>query len=454
MRKIAFFLTLILLVSGCAFWSVAEALPKVDQVKIMSVPFRKPTDLHYDLDGQRILVADAEQHAIYSIDLKTNRAEVVAGMPNKLDPYGNPQGGRVDGDIKVARFDSPRGIAVTESGAILVADTNNHCIRQIYKGKVTTIAGKKEGNKDGSRQVAAFSYPTDVAVDAFGYIYVADAGNDVIRRIHHDGTVSTLKVAVKHPQGLIGAGQYLYISDTGNHRILLYNVKTEEVIPIVPPSNGGFINGSTNRAQFNAPIGLCLAEDDLLVADTLNHSVRRVLNGGKVGVKTMNVETLLGGRIGYDSTSTGGVLMDTPSAVLVAKDKLYVADTLNGRIVVYSGYSKRQPSYYMEKSNTISIYVDGVNLDLREIPVIVEKGTTYLPVRVIGEFLGAEITWVQKDQSVIATRKGMQLKLESKNGTIRFVNGVSYIPLRKFAESFGIKVDWLQEYRAILLKTF
>lgn len=454
MRKIAFFLTLILLVSANVLMSVAEETHDADPVKIISNSFRKPSGLHYDVNGQRIIVVDSERHSIYSIDLKTNKIECIAGMPEKLDSFGNPVGGWVDGDSKAARFHSPKGVTVAQSGAILVADTYNHCVRQIYKGKVTTIAGGKEGNRDGTRQVAAFRYPTAVAVDSFGYIYVADSGNDSIRRIHHDGKVSTLKIKVKQPQGLLVSGENLYISDTGNHRILVYNTKNQELVPLVSTSSGGFVNGNTDRARFKAPIGLCLAGDDLLVADSLNHSIRRILKGGKVGVKTMNVETFLGGKIGYDGSKTGGVLMDTPNGMVVAKDKLYVADTLNGRILVYDRYSKREPSFHMENRENVSIYVDGVDLDLRAISVFIDKGTTYVPVRAIGEFLGAEIEWVSQEKSVIARRNGKEIKLESKDGTIRFVKGVSYIPLRKFAESFGIQVDWIHEYRAILLKTF
>lgn len=454
MRKIAFFLTLILLVSMTGMASAAKQTPDANQVKILSTPFRMPSGLFYDLDGQRIVVADSEQHSIYAIDLKTHKIERIAGLPNKLDPYGNPEGAHTDGDLNTARFHSPRGVAVTESGAILVADTFNHCIRQIHKGKVTTIAGGKEGNRDGSRKEAAFRYPTAVAVDSFGYIYVADAGNDAVRRIHHDGKVTTLNLKVKEPQGLLARGEYLYISNTGNHGILVYNTKTEGWHALVPSGGGGFVNGSTDRAKFKAPLGVGFAGDDLLVADSLNHSIRRILKGGNVGAKTKMVQTLVGGKVGYDFTKTGGALMDTPSAVVVARDNIYVADSLNGRILVYNKYSKMKPAFHIEKRENISIYVDGVDLDIRDVPIVIENQTTYVPVRVVGEFIGAEVIWVQADQSVTARWGGKEIDLKSKDGTIRFFQNRAYIPLRKFAESFGIQVDWLQEYRAILLQTF
>ena len=97
--------------------------------------------------------------------------------------------GYQDGPLGQAMFDDPKGIAVDGSGNIYVADTDNHCIRKISNGQVTTIAGVgpsggKAGDfEDGPAKEARFKYPVGVAVDSAGRVYIADQGNYRIRML-------------------------------------------------------------------------------------------------------------------------------------------------------------------------------------------------------------------------------------------------------------------------------
>ena len=102
--------------------------------------------------------------------------------------------GYADAIGEQARFRTPSGLAIDDAGALYVADTGNNLIRRIAPdGVVTTVAGGLEaGFRDAPGSLARFNGPIGVAVDATGRIIVADSYNDRIRAIHPDGTVVTV----------------------------------------------------------------------------------------------------------------------------------------------------------------------------------------------------------------------------------------------------------------------
>jgi len=106
---------------------------------------------------------------------------------------GNGTPGSADGVGTAATFYLPEGIAADEHGNLYIADTYNNMIRKINpQGVVTTLAGKKKkGAADGKGAAASFLHPAGIAVDKKGNVYVADMGNNKIRKITPDGTVST-----------------------------------------------------------------------------------------------------------------------------------------------------------------------------------------------------------------------------------------------------------------------
>lgn len=93
-----------------------------------------------------------------------------------------------------AEFSGPNGIVTDNNGIVYVADTDNHSIRKIaIDGYVTTIAGNgTPGYADGIGSDARFNYPTGIAIDDLGNLLIADAGNNRIRKIASDGTVTTI----------------------------------------------------------------------------------------------------------------------------------------------------------------------------------------------------------------------------------------------------------------------
>jgi sugar lactone lactonase YvrE len=144
--------------------------------------------------------------------------------------------GYADGLAAEAKFNSPRSVAVDGVGKVYVADTGNHCIRLISPdGQVSTLAGANEpGYVDGQGSEARFNFPSGIAVDADGNLYVADTANHSIRKIMPDGEVTTLAgngepgnvdgpgadARFRAPEGIAIDGKgNVYVADTGNHRV-------------------------------------------------------------------------------------------------------------------------------------------------------------------------------------------------------------------------------------------
>ncbi len=115
-----------------------------------------------------------------------------AGAVTTLAGVGSS--GSADGTRAAARFNEPQGVAVDVSGNVFVADADNNTIRKITTaGVVTTIAGTAglSGSTDGTGAAARFNAPTGVAVDGSGDVFVADCGNQTIRKITAAGVVTT-----------------------------------------------------------------------------------------------------------------------------------------------------------------------------------------------------------------------------------------------------------------------
>ena len=146
--------------------------------------FNRPTGLAVDAAGN-VYVADAGNHTI--------RKVTVAGVVTTLAGQAGVAGS-ADGTGASARFNSPGGLAISSTGDLYLADTNNSTIRKITPtGVVTTIAGLAgiPGLMDGSGGYAWFDQPEGLTLGLDGNLYVADTGNGMIRKVTLAGTVTS-----------------------------------------------------------------------------------------------------------------------------------------------------------------------------------------------------------------------------------------------------------------------
>jgi sugar lactone lactonase YvrE len=206
--------------------------------------------------------------------------------------------GSRDGDLDRAQFSDPFGVAVAADRTIYVADTGDlHRIRRVTDTAVFTLAGGPRGFADGQGAAARFDTPSGLAIDRQGVLYLADTGNNAIRRITPDGQVSTL--AGDGTAGrLDGPGQQarfngpvavavdrdgrILVADTYNDAIRAIN--PDGVVTTVAGGHGpGLVDGDPSAAWFHTPTGI--AADDagnIYVADMGSGQVRRILPSGTV----------------------------------------------------------------------------------------------------------------------------------------------------------------------------
>ncbi len=252
--------------------------------------------------------------------------------------------GDADGAGTAAQFNFPQGVAVDVDGNVYVADRNNNKIRKITPaGVVSTLAGSgTEGDAEGSGIDAQFSRPAGVAVDVDGNVYVADSGNDKIKKITPAGVVTALAgsnttgaadgsgtTAQFHfPVGVgVGVDGNVYVADYNNHKIR--KITSDGTVSTLAGSGTfGDTDGSGTAAQFDGPEGVTVDVDgNVYVADRENRKIRKITPDGVVS-------TLAGsGEFGDVDGSGTAAKFNGPGGVAVdANGNVYVADELNHKI--------------------------------------------------------------------------------------------------------------------------
>src|SRR5260370_29175894 len=224
-------------------------------------------------DGRAVYVSSSRNNAITSIDLTSKSLTVVAGTIF--------QQGSNDGIGDAARFNSPDGMTIVGQD-LYICDTNNSDIRKlnIPSRTVTTIAGTANiaGTEDGHGTAAHFNLPTQIATDGQA-LYIADSGNSAIRRITlADMNVKTIageagtpgktegnaaKSMFSGPRGVAVDKKAIYVADTGNDVIRKIDISSMQPSTIAGTGEEHDNDGPGNQPHFTNPAPLCPAPTPL-----------------------------------------------------------------------------------------------------------------------------------------------------------------------------------------------
>ena len=288
------------------------------------------------LPGGSVVVADTDNHCIRLIAAGGGSASTLAGKGGER--------GFADGSAAEARFNYPCGVVAGADGAVFVADTDNHRVRRIKDGAVTTFAGSgKLGGADGIGAAASFNGPSSLALGPGGVLYVTEYFGHCVRMISPAGAVTTLAgngefgyadgrgaaACFRGPTGIaVDAAGVVFVADHFNSRIRRI---TNGVVDTLAGSGAlGFADGAGAAAQFNYPAGLALdpTTGHLLVTDSGNHRIRAV------DPRSGAVSTLAGsGAEGAADGDAAAASFIWPSGVAVdAQGGVLVADTWNQRV--------------------------------------------------------------------------------------------------------------------------
>lgn len=279
--------------------------------------------------GDDRYVTDSANHTVRKI-ASGGTVSTLAGSPGTA--------GSADGFGSAARFRSPGGIA-TLGGNLYVSDTENHTIRKITPdGNVSTVAGSPgaTGSADGTGTSARFSGPRGI-VSLGGDLYVADTGNHAVRKVTLSGVVTTLAglpgtpgskdgtstvARFDSPQGIASAGTSLYVADTGNHTVRKVATPSGAVSTFAGSAgSAGYADDQGTAARFDTPRGITAVDSVLYVADTGNHAVRRISSARNV--------TTFAGDPAAATTRDGDAsraLLNAPVGIAGTTDTLYVTD--------------------------------------------------------------------------------------------------------------------------------
>ena len=227
------------------------------------------------------------QGNLYVADFGNNviRKITPAGVSSTF--AGNGAAGYIDESNPLyAEFDAPAALAIDATGNLYVADRGNNLIRKITPaGVVSTLAGTKTAAYiDGTGTGASFNYPNSIVIDASGNLYVADQNNAAIRKVTSAGVVTTLVggpsqlTLLNLPSALaIDKSGNLYIADEGG-RILEYTTTNILYILAGTANVSGFVNGAGTSAQFSNPQSLAIdAGGNIYVADQNNNCIRKIV---------------------------------------------------------------------------------------------------------------------------------------------------------------------------------
>ena len=299
-------------------------------------------------DGD-LYIADGASHVVRKLDVLTGTLEIVAGT-------GQAGSSGIGGPATSARLQTPEAVCVASNGDLYVADSDAHVVRRVSAatGAILPVAGngsRGDGGDGDMATEAALRAPAAVAVAPNGDLYIADREGHRVRRVSAatgvietvagtgregfsgDGGVSA-RARLRAPAGLaVAPNGDLYVADTGNHSIRRIAAATGIITTVAGSETAGFSGdgGLASGARLSSPRGLAFGPTgDLFIADTGNHRIRRVEI--EAGIITSVAGRGMPGFAG-DGASSTEARFDAPCGVAVSGTGLYyVADRNNHRV--------------------------------------------------------------------------------------------------------------------------
>ncbi len=309
----------------------------------------RPSGMALDAQGN-LYIAETFNDRVRKVNVSDGKISTVAG--------GAGTGSKGDGGpATAAQLHCPTGVAIDPQGNIYIADRDNHRIRRVSvaDGLISTVAGTGEfgfSGDGGDAKSAKLDTPYTVTLDKQGNFYIADAGNNRIRKVNaSDGKISTVagtgEFGAAGDNGPATAAQFdgpehiafdaqgnYYIADTYNNKIRKVNAADGIITTVAGTGVRGSTGdgGDARSARLGLPEGVFVDSDgSLLIADTFNDLVRRVTADGKISRVAGN------GLNGYsgDGVAATSTRMNCPTAILTdATGKLYISDRENHRVRV------------------------------------------------------------------------------------------------------------------------
>jgi sugar lactone lactonase YvrE len=305
--------------------------------------FNQPDGIAVDSKGT-VFVTDSADNTVRSITADGD-VRTLAGSPG--------QSGYKDGTGTDARFARPKGVAIDAKGDLYVADSQNNLIRHLTQdGTVTTFAGSVglTGSVNGVGANASFGVLRGIAADTANNVYVLDGAS--VRRITSDGRVTTLAGVPDQTGAVDGAGDValfnlptgiavdfggtVYVADTGNNTIR--RIAPDGLVTTLAGTAGspGSDDGIGAVARFNCPIGIAAdAAGNVYVADSGNSSIRKITPVGVVttlegiwgpgGCLDTSGADPFGGYVGIAVDASGSVYTSEDSIHFVSRDSRPVA---------------------------------------------------------------------------------------------------------------------------------
>lgn len=301
------------------------------------------------------VLADEASNRLFITDSNHNRL-VVTSLDGKLqEVIGNGTAGAADGDYKTASFFRPQGTALV-GDKLYVADTENHLLRvvDLKAKKVSTLAGTGEQAhfraNGGPLRKTALNSPWAISHHD-GTLYIAMAGphqlwshkigEDSIGLFSGSGREDILngphsEAAYAQPSGISNDGKFLYVADSEGSSIRKVPISSKgEVTTVAGTSNlpsgqslfaFGDVDAVGGEARFQHPLDVLFHDGSLFVADSYNHKIKRI------SAAKREVTTFIG--TGKAGTELSPPQLSEPAGLSIAKGKLFVADTNNHRICV------------------------------------------------------------------------------------------------------------------------